>query len=141
MILISAECATAYAEWYSKITGQTWKLPTPLQWEKCSRGADGRGLPWGDYFEPTWAAIRGHAESRALPAEIYEHKMDCSVYGVYGLAGNSSDMCIDPLNQNAMVTKGGAWSHHASFIHLANQRFFPLDARLETAGFRLIREL
>lgn len=141
VILISTHCALEYARWYSEKTGKSWRLPTPLEWEKAARGVDGRQLPWGDYFEPTWAAVRGHTEKQILPAPVGQHPIDCSVYGIYGLAGNVQDMTIDPNNPETMVTKGGAWSHHPQFVAMTSQRPFVMSAILETTGFRLVTEV
>ena len=139
VIMITGQDAMAYAEWYSDQTGFTWRLPTPEEWEKAARGVDERILPWGDHFEPTWASVRGHRQGRVLPSTIYEHPLDCSVYGVCGLAGNVSDFCFNPSHPNQIFTKGGAWAHHPEFIHLAIVRQFTLDYKLEVCGFRLVR--
>ena len=141
VILITTLSALEYARWYSTHTDTLWRLPTPLEWEKAARGVDGRLLPWGNYFEPTWAAVRGHTEGHILPAPIGQHPVDRSVYGIYGLAGNVQDMTIDPANPETMITKGGAWSHHPEFIAFTSQRPFVLTAQLETAGFRLVKEV
>tara|TARA_B100001093_G_scaffold406477_1_gene394917 strand:- start:17 stop:664 length:648 start_codon:yes stop_codon:yes gene_type:complete len=139
VIMITGKDAMAYANWYSKKTGKQWRLPTPEEWEKSGRGVDERILPWGSYFEPTWASVRGHREGRVLPSTIYEHPLDCSVYGVQGLAGNVSDFCVDVSNPDQIYTKGGAWAHHPEFIHLAIMRQFKMDYKLEVCGFRLVR--
>jgi len=139
VIMITGRDAMAYARWYSLQTGNEWRLPTPEEWEKAARGVDERTLPWGSYFEPTWASVRGHREGRVLPSTIYDHPLDCSVYGVQGLAGNVSDFCVDASNPDQIFTKGGAWAHHPEFIHLAIVRQFKMDYKLEVCGFRLIR--
>lgn len=141
VILITTLSALEYARWYSVKTGCSWRLPTPLEWEKAGRGVDGRLFPWGNYFETTWAAVRGHTDKHILPAPIGQHPIDCSVYGIYGLGGNVQDMTIDPKAPDTMITKGGAWSHHPEFIAFTSQRPFVLTAQLETTGFRLVKEI
>ena len=139
VIMITGQDAMAYAKWYGAKSDKEWRLPTPEEWEKAARGVDERTLPWGNYFEPTWASVRGHREGRVLPSTIYAHPLDCSVYGVLGLAGNVSDFCVDVSNPEQIYTKGGAWSHHPEFIHLAIVRQFKMDYKLEVCGFRLVR--
>lgn len=141
VILVTGYNAQAYADWYSKKTGKKWTLPTCLQWEKTARGVDERRLPWGNYFEPTWASVRGSRRGRVLPTEIHEHPLDISPFGVYGMAGNVQDFCLDPENDDMMYSKGGAWAHHPEYINMAIQRNFPKSTRLEVAGFRLARWL
>ena len=53
MVHVSWEDAVDFAEWLSKKSGQTFRLPTEAEWEKAARGADGRRYPWGDDFDGT----------------------------------------------------------------------------------------
>lgn len=141
VILVNAHNAEAYAKWYSEQVEQLWTLATCWQWEKAARGVDERKLPWGDHFEPTWANVRGSQKGRALPTSIYEHPLDISPFGVYGMAGNVQDFCLDLEDESMVYSKGGAWSHHPEFIDMATLRNFPKNIRLEVAGFRLARLL
>lgn len=141
VIMVSGNDAIAFAQWFSQKTNTQWRLPSPEEWEKSARGVDGRSLPWGNHFEPTWACVRGHKSGRALPATIHEHPTDCSIYGVFGLAGNVQDFCVDPNDDAHICCKGGAWSHHPEFIYMAVERRFSRNIRLEVAGIRLVRSL
>ncbi len=143
VIMVSGKDAIAYANWWSEQTGVQWRLPTTIEWEKAARGVDGRNLPWGNYFEPTWSCVRGSTKGRTLPARVDDeiYPEDCSIYGVRGLAGNVQDFCIDPNDPENIVCKGGAWAHHPEFIHMAIERQFSLNIRLEVAGFRLVRSV
>ena len=48
---------------------------------KSARGVDERTLPWGSYFEPTWASVYvGHREGRVLPLlQSMNIPLDCAV--------------------------------------------------------------
>ena len=52
--LVDWHAACAYAEWMAQRTGQPWRLPVEMEWEKAGRGVDGRFFPWGDAHDPSW---------------------------------------------------------------------------------------
>jgi formylglycine-generating enzyme required for sulfatase activity len=83
--------AAAFAAWQAARTGQAWRLPHELEWEKGARGVDGRFFPWGDGFDPSWCCIRASHQGRRLPAEVGRYPVDESVYGARDLAGNMRD--------------------------------------------------
>lgn len=157
--MIDWHAAVAWAALQAELTGQPWRLPHDLEREKAARGVDGRRLPWGDFFEPTWAATvhaRAH-EPRRAPVD--EFPTDESPYGVRGLTGNLRDWCrnvftrdgqpagdrlvIDPLPTvpGHRVVRGGAWAAQPSLCHPAG-RFGALpDGRYFFVGVRLVRSL
>jgi len=54
---ISWTDATAYAAWLARLTGQAWRLPTEAEWEKATRGTDGRIYPWGNQWDSSRANV------------------------------------------------------------------------------------
>ena len=62
--------AQAFAAWESARTGQPWRLPRELAWEKAARGVDGRFYPWGDGFDPSWASMRRSHRGRPLATAV-----------------------------------------------------------------------
>ncbi len=83
--------ANAYAAWLSEKEGLTWRLPHHLEWEKAARGVDCRFYPWGDFFDPSWANMADSHEGRIVLSVVDSYAVDCSVYGVRGMAGNVCD--------------------------------------------------
>ena len=138
VMMITLECAQAYAQWLSKEEGKNWRLPTEEEWEKAARGADLRSYPWGDHFDASWACMRSSRE-HILPCSILEFPIDESPFGVRGMAGNMIDwtQSFDTENNHA-IYKGGAWSTTAQNLRLARKGFSPPLARRNYLGFRLV---
>jgi serine/threonine-protein kinase len=151
--------ARAYAAWWADKTGQPWRLPGELEWEKAARGADGRFYPWGDGFDPSWSCTRPSHPGRPLPAVVDSYPVDTSVYGVRGLAGNIQDWCADVFrpegptrdgdevvgvppdvvgDANApRVRRGGVWNGTARNARSAYRSRFEPENRYGLLGFRL----
>ena len=119
--------AMAYAAWLSAQTGQTWRLPHELEWEKAARGVDGRVLPWGRFFEPTWAQVAGALPTPTrTPVGVFP--ADVSPYGVADMAGGVREWQLNDWELSAelagarlfvsqtqpggrlRVGRGGAWN-------------------------------
>jgi eukaryotic-like serine/threonine-protein kinase len=142
--------AVGYCDWLASRTGQGWRLPGGLEWEKAARGVDGRLFPWGDEGDPSWCSnLHGRAKPSITAPE--EHPIDTSPYGVRGMAGNVMAWCqegdyeplpgdgyvraarVDPatLEADAMrQTRGGTWATDMSFCRLARRRMS--HARINT---------
>lgn len=153
--------ANAYAEWLNQHHDLGWRLPGDLEWEKVTRGVDGRPYPWGDFFDPSWACMRdSHPEGVASPASVYDFPYDQSVYGVSGVSGNARTWCLDvwstegPHLESARVPEPsqgdskqgmyrtlrcGSWYNSSTFLR-ACYRFDAIDTlRFRLLGFRLAR--
>ena len=141
VILVSCEESQAYADWYATNSGLPWRLPTTEEWEKAARGVDGRHYPWGNYCDPTWTRTRESSSTKPMPVVVDSYPIDISPYGIRGLGGNSQDWCLIPGVQEDASYRGGAWSHHSSFVPCASYREVSKLTRTETAGIRLVRSL
>ncbi|MFC1639484.1 formylglycine-generating enzyme family protein [Gemmatimonadota bacterium] len=103
---VSWQEAMAYSSWLSEKTGEVYRLPTEAEWEKAARGSSQTRFPWGNKISSSYASFdRGQARDkmRLSPAGFYDGQVrdgietisNASPYGVFDLAGNTSEWCSD----------------------------------------------
>jgi len=158
--------AVAYAEWLSKETGRTYRLPTEAEWERATQPAWGNGLrvyPWGDdhptprraCYSKTWQAegLETLAPVDRLPDSI-------SPTGALQLAGNVWEWCSDvydraaydsglhvvnpkgPADGPLRVCRGGSWMSGVPDLRAARRRAEkPQPETGGWIGFRLAMSL
>lgn len=92
------------AKFYAKWTGK--ELPTEAQWERAARGSQGFSFPWGN-GRPIW---HQHRQPGQLDP-VATFPGDVSPYGVYDMAGNAREWCLDlysPDSYRKDVAAGGS---------------------------------
>jgi formylglycine-generating enzyme required for sulfatase activity len=158
VVLIDWSAARAYADWLSAQTGQRWRLPLSLEWEKAARGVDGRHFPWGSFLDPSWCCIRDSHQGTPGIVPIHRFPADISPYGVRGMGGNVRDWCLDAWREQgprteegravlsegigaAMINvRGGSWYSQPEQARAARALRLAPGARSSDVGFRLVRE-
>lgn len=151
MVNVSWQDITHYADWAQAI------IPTEAQWEKASRGVDGRIWPWGNSWMPDLCT---HAANASTTQPVDAHPGNVSPYGVCDTVGNVWEWCLaSPSGEydrapvrtpqrrapasSGHVLRGGSWQcAYEAYLRCA-YRCFECDIqrgrdayRRPTVGFR-----
>jgi formylglycine-generating enzyme required for sulfatase activity len=130
---VSWHDARAYAAWAGK------RLPSEAEWEKASRGPDGRRWPWGNEFDESRCIVWDHAialDVTTMP--VTAHPSGASPYGVEQMAGNVEEWVEDELlpypgsvhaspaaSGGLRVVRGGSWFYTQEHARCAYRRGLP----------------
>lgn len=109
---VSWHDATSYAQWYSKQTGQTWRLPEDAEWQIAAAEIYGGDIVEVDTGNPADRWLRQYARGvtlRALPGPAQEAKGESGTNsnGLAGLGGNIWEW-TNGCMQNGEVLNNGA---------------------------------
>jgi formylglycine-generating enzyme required for sulfatase activity len=138
VVLVSHADAVAYAGWLSEATGQSWTLPSELEWEKAARGPDGRRFPWGDAFDPR--RLNSHDAGPFATTAVGSFPDGASPYGVLDAAGQVFEWTRTETRPGRFLVKGGSWDDKGCGVCRPAARH-PRPAGLKhiLIGFRLVR--
>lgn len=138
VVMVSHGDATAYAAWLSQGTGQTWRLPTELEWEKAARGTDGRYFPWGDAFDP--AKLNSHDAGPFDTMPVGSFPTGASPYGALDMAGHVFEWTSTAAGSGRHIVKGGSWDDSGCGVCRAAARHSrPDGVKHILIGFRLVQ--
>jgi len=150
-----------FCSWLSRKTRKNIHLPTEAQWEKAARGTDQRRYPWGNSPPDCSKANCNNCYNQTRPVGSYPTGV--SPYGVYDMAGNVAEMCLDQYNKNfygmspynnpintnesiyvqlrVIVIRGGSWSGDDIIgCRAADRGQINIANSSNTLGFRLVME-
>jgi len=144
--------ACEYCKWFSDKYHVSASLPTEAQWEKASRGVDGKTYPWGN-SAPTSRIINVNSYiGKTTDVGNYENQSD---YGCYDMLGNIWEWCDDYYDENYYANcpvenphniedgryksiRGGSWRSDLFRATCAHRCFYNPNIRSDRHGFRIV---
>ncbi len=141
VVLVSHADALAYAQWLSRETGRSWRLPAEPEWEKAARGPAGARFPWGDDWRPDLLNSHDKGPFDTLPVAGFPG--GASPFGLQDAAGQVFEWTNTPARGDGggYIVKGGSWDDSGCGVcRPAARHGRPSEIKHILIGFRLIAE-
>ncbi len=128
--------AVAYANWAGK------RLPEEKEWEKASRGTDGREYPWGNVKPGQSLAVFDLDISKGAPTNVGTHQSGVSPYGCYDMSGNVWEWCQEWFTEGKYrVVRGGSWINHMNILSCPYRSCSVPSGTDINVGFRCVKSV
>ena len=158
LINVSWDDAKRYVAWLSRMTGETYRLPTEAEWEYAARAGTTTAFSWGDEIG------KGNANCDGCGSRWDNHRtapvgsFAPNAFGLYEVHGNVWEWVEDCYHENytgapadstawttgdcsRRVARGGSWGNVPRFVRSAERVGVATVSRLYGLGFRVVRTL
>lgn len=125
VVCVNWDDATAYANWLSRKTGKTYRLPSEAEWEYAARALTVTARPWGEdpHIACTYANVADRVTLRRFPRWTVHQCSDGYIntapvgrfssnsFQVHDALGNVWEWTMDCANESyaAAPSDGSAW--------------------------------
>jgi formylglycine-generating enzyme required for sulfatase activity len=151
--------AQHYADWFSKMTGKTYRLLDEAEYEYAARAGSQTAYPWGDDVGVGNTDCNGcgsQADNRRpspvgsfgpnafglydIVGNVWEWTQDCWHYNYDGAPADGSAW-IAGGDCDKHVNRGGSYVSLPNFVRCSSRWGYPSDGRYDSVGFRLARTI
>jgi len=155
VVSITQSEATAYADWLSEKTGQTYRLPSEAEWEYAARAGTKTEYPFGDEILIT-NAVFSDRKKLSAPLPKSDRSINKNKFRLYHMVGNVREWVADTWRDgysgapddgsarigsgaNEYVVRGGSYTDSADALRSgARDKSSSAD---NYTGFRVLQEL
>jgi sulfatase modifying factor 1 len=147
--------AAAFADWLTKVTGVSHRLPYEKEWEAAARGGlVSEPYPWGRAAPDAGGIYRANYYPNDFDDDGFRltapvGSFPPNGFGLHDMAGNAAEWCLDRFfaqadrgpytDPEARVLKGGSWYSRARDLRCAARRFAAPQNADGFIGFRVVR--
>lgn len=139
-VCLSMQDAQAYVNWLTEKSGNTYRLPTEVEWEYAARGGKESDFWWGDSIgiDNANCGWCGSQWSNVSSAPVASFKRNA--FGLYDTVGNVWEWTTSTNSQSGAVVRGGAWDFAPRLARVSTRMEMDPAFRSNYIGFRVLRE-
>ncbi|MDN4501944.1 SUMF1/EgtB/PvdO family nonheme iron enzyme [Alteromonadaceae bacterium BrNp21-10] len=139
-VCVSMNDAQAYADWLSDNSGNSYRLPSEVEWEYAARASKETDYWWGesvgvDNANCGWCGTQWSNVSSA-PVGSFER----NGFGLFDTVGNVWEWSRSAKSQSGSVVRGGAWNFAPRLARASTRMEIDQGFRANYIGFRVVRE-
>ncbi len=161
VVNVSWKDAQRYVAWFSRMTGQIYRLLSEAEWEYAARGGSEKAYSWGGEVGKEKAHCLGCGSQQHGSAPIPVGSFAANAFGLHDMHGNvwewvddcwHDDYAESPPDDGSVwatrckdnsrrVIRGGSWHLEPRYLRAASRHWNDVDYRDNGLGFRVGRVL